>query len=182
MSNGWHENAPAGRIAYVDGRYVPHGAAAVHIEDRGLQLGDAVYEVCSIADGRLMDEEEHLDRLERSLREIEIPMPMRRGPLKLVMHELVRRNRVDDELLYLQVTRGAVRRDHPIPAKAPRPTLILTARSWNKAFFAHKRREESRSSRNPTNAGPVATSRQRSSSPTSWRKPPRGGPGLMRHG
>jgi D-alanine transaminase len=131
MSHGWNGRRPAGRIAYVDGRYVPHGEAGVHIEDRGLQLGDSVYEVCLVSSGRLMDESEHLDRLERSLREIQITMPMPRGPLALVMREVVRRNAVRDGLLYLQVTRGAVRRDHPIPAAQPRSTLVLTARGMD---------------------------------------------------
>ena len=126
--SGWETRAPSGRIAYVDGRYVPHGRAAVHIEDRGLQLADAVYEVCSVIDGKLMDEEEHLDRLERSVSEIEMAMPMHRNVLKLVMRELVRRNRVRNGLLYLQVTRGAFRRDHSIPSVVRRPTLIMTAR------------------------------------------------------
>lgn len=140
MSTGWNGRAPAGRVAYVDGRYVPHGRAAVHIEDRGLQLGDFVYEVCAVVDGILMDEEEHLDRLARSVGEIEMAMPMPRHALKLVMRELVRRNGVRDGLLYLQVTRGAVRRDHSIPDKGPRPSLILTARSWD-AAAAGKRRD-----------------------------------------
>jgi D-alanine transaminase len=60
--------APSGRVAYVDGRYLPHPAAAVHIEDRGLQFGDSIYEVCAVIDGRLMDEEPHLERLGRSLK------------------------------------------------------------------------------------------------------------------
>jgi D-alanine transaminase len=137
--SGWNARAPVGRIAYVNGRYVPHGEASVHVEDRGLQLGDSVYEVCAVADGLLMDEEEHLDRLERSLREIEAPMPMRRGPLKSVFRELIRRNRVRDGLLYLQVTRGAVRRDHPIPDRPPRPTLVMTARAIDKAGLDARR-------------------------------------------
>ena len=132
MSKGWGR-APAGRIAYVDGRYVAHSRAGVHIEDRGFQLGDGVYEVCGVTDGVLMDEEEHLDRLERSVREIEMAMPMARNPLKLVMREVARRNHVRDGLLYLQVTRGAVRRDHPIPESGPRPSLVITARSWDTA-------------------------------------------------
>jgi D-alanine transaminase len=122
----WPDCMPSGRIAYVDGRYVRHGQAGVHIEDRGLQLGDAVYEVCRIAGGRILDEEEHLDRLERSLGEIEMAMPMGRGALKSVMAEVARRNGMRDGLLYLQITRGALRRDHPIPTPAPKPTLILT--------------------------------------------------------
>ena len=120
--------APAGRIAYVNGRYLPHGAAGVHIEDRALQLGDGIYEVAAISGGKMIDLEEHLDRLERSLREIGMDMPMGREALKLVMREMMVRNRVRDGLLYLQVSRGAVRRDHPIPDTVPRPTLIMTVR------------------------------------------------------
>lgn len=141
MSKGWNGRAPAGRIAYVDGRYVAHGSAGVHIEDRALQLGDGVYEVCGVTDGLMMDEEEHLDRLERSLREIEIAMPMPRQALRLVMRELARRNGVRTGLLYLQVTRGAVRRDHPIPKASPRPSLILTARAINAEDFAKRARD-----------------------------------------
>jgi len=131
---------PSGRIAYVDGRYLPHAGAAVHIEDRGLQFADAVYEVCSVNDGLLLDEEGHLDRLERSLKELAIPMPMRRAALKLVMREVMRRNRLKDGLIYLQVTRGAYRRDHAIPQDA-RPSLIITARSIDPKTY-DKRREE----------------------------------------
>ena len=130
--------APAGRIAYVNGRYMAHGAACVHIEDRALQLGDGIYEVAAIAGGRMIDLEEHLDRLERSLREMGMDMPMGRAALKLVMREMMLRNRVRDGLLYLQVTRGAVRRDHPIPDAVPRPTLIMTARSHDPAAVKKK--------------------------------------------
>jgi len=77
---GWNGRAPAGRIAYVDGRYLPHGRAGVHIEDRGLQLADAIYEVCAISDGLLIDLEEHLDRMVRSLGEIGMAMPMPISP------------------------------------------------------------------------------------------------------
>ncbi|HEX4859693.1 MAG TPA: D-amino-acid transaminase [Rhizomicrobium sp.] len=122
---------PSGRFAYVNGRYFHHSEAGVHIEDRGLQLGDAIYEVLAVRHARLRDEEPHLDRMERSLRELGIAMPMGRDALKLVMRELVRRNRIRDGLLYLQITRGAVRRDHPIPDALPRPTLILTARPFD---------------------------------------------------
>lgn len=131
MQHGWPDQFPVGRIAYVNGRYVPHSHAAVHIEDRGLQFADAVYEVTGVIDGRFLDEEEHFDRLERSVREIGMPMPMDRAALKLVLREMQRRNRVRDGLLYLQVTRGAVRRDHAVPADPPRPTLIITARQLN---------------------------------------------------
>ncbi len=141
VSHGWNGRAPAGRVAYVDGRYIPHGRAAVHIEDRGLQFGDAIYEVCGIVAGGLRDEDEHLDRLARSLGEIGMAMPMPRNVLRLVMRELVRRNRIRTGLLYLQVTRGAARRDHPIPNPASRPTLILTVREMD-ATALERRRDE----------------------------------------
>jgi D-alanine transaminase len=133
--------APAGRVAYVNGRYLPHMQAGVHIEDRALQLGDGIYEVAAIMSGRLVDEEEHLDRLERSLREIGIAMPMGRAALKLVMREMVARNRASNGLLYMQVSRGAVRRDHPIPDHPPRPTLIMTVRAQDPAAGEKKRIE-----------------------------------------
>src|SRR3954451_1598120 len=89
----WSSRNPSGRFAYVNGCYVAHSEAGVHIEDRGLQLGDSIYEVFAVRDGHLRDEEEHLDRLERSLGEIRIAVPMGRAALKLVMRELIRRNR-----------------------------------------------------------------------------------------
>ena len=131
---------PVGRIAYVDGRYRPHASATVHVEDRGLQFADSIYEVCAVLDGRLMDEEPHLDRLERSLAALQIRMPMTRGALKAVMREMIRRNRLMNGLLYLQVTRGAHRRDHPMPA-AHMSTLIMTARPLNVASIEKRRAE-----------------------------------------
>lgn len=135
----WNERPPAGRVAYVDGRYLPHGSAGIHIEDRGLQLGDAVYEVCGVSGSLIVDGEEHLDRLERSLGELEIALPMPRKALALVMRELVRRNGLRDGLLYLQISRGVARRDHPIPKSTLRPSLILTARSILPGEFEKRR-------------------------------------------
>lgn len=127
---------PAGRIAYVNGRYLPHGQAGVHIEDRALQLGDGIYEVANVAGFRPIDEEPHLDRMERSLREIGMAMPMARAALRLVMREVIARNRIADGLLYIQVTRGAARRDHVPPKDGPRPTLIMTMRAQDKTALA----------------------------------------------
>lgn len=127
---------PAGRVAYVNGRYLRHGLAAVHVEDRGLQFGDSIYEVCRVESGALLDEAGHLDRLERSLAALELAMPLSRPALRLVMRELLRRNRVCNGLLYLQVTRGTFRRDHLIPDDAGRPTLIMTARAIDPAAVA----------------------------------------------
>jgi len=131
---------PAGRIAYVNGRYMPHGQACVHIEDRGLQFADSIYEVCAVTGGRLMDEQGHLDRLERSLGALGINMPIARGALQVVMREMIRRNRLSNALLYLQVTRGAHKRDHPMPA-AHRSTLIMTVRPFNIATVEKRRAE-----------------------------------------
>jgi len=138
--HGWPRRAPSGRTSYVNGAYVPHAHAQVHIEDRGLQFSDAIYEVWSVAGGLLLDEEEHLDRLERSLRELAMAMPMSRGALKFVLRELVRRNRIDNGILYMQVTRGAVRRDHAIPKAAPRPSMILTARRMDQKTLEGRRK------------------------------------------
>src|SRR5512146_1745349 len=99
------------RIAYVNGRYLPHDRALVHVEDRGFQFADGVYEVCAVVGGALVDAEPHLDRLDRSLREIRMPWPMSRQAMLSVMREVVRRNRVVGGSIYLQVTRGAARRD-----------------------------------------------------------------------
>jgi D-alanine transaminase len=131
--------APPGRIAYVNGRYLPHSEACVHVEDRGLQFSDAIYEVCAVVGGDIFDEEEHLDRLERSLRELRMAMPMARTPLKFVLREIARRNRVTDGLIYLQITRGSARRDHPIPPSAIKPTLILTAHNVDAAGIEQRR-------------------------------------------
>ncbi|MBV8652851.1 MAG: D-amino-acid transaminase [Alphaproteobacteria bacterium] len=116
------------RIAYVNGRYLPHGDAAVHIEDRGYQFADGVYEVIAVKEGGLVDEELHMVRLERSLSELRIAPPMARRSLALVMREVIRRNRVRNGIVYLQATRGVARRDHPFPADAS-TSLVITSRS-----------------------------------------------------
>ncbi len=115
------------RIAYVDGRYLPHARASVHVEDRGFQFADGVYEVIAVIGGRRFDEPRHLDRLERSLGEIDMAMPMSRAALACVMDEVVRRNRVADGILYLQVTRGSAPRDHAWRDGSP-PVVVMTAR------------------------------------------------------
>jgi D-alanine transaminase len=124
------------RIAYVNGRYLRHGDASVHIEDRGYQFGDGVYEVCEIRAGDLIDEIPHLDRLDRSLAELEMASPMPRAALRLVLRETVRRNRVVHGLVYLQVTRGVARRDHAFPKPGTRPAIVITAKSINRDRLA----------------------------------------------
>jgi D-alanine transaminase len=116
-------------IAYVNGRYLPHEQASVHIEDRGYQLADGVYEVCIVREGRLIDEKRHLRRLARSLDELQIRWPMHRSALAIVMREVVRRNRVRDGVVYVQVTRGVAPRNHPFPPASVRPSLVVTGRT-----------------------------------------------------
>lgn len=117
------------RFIYVNGRYLPWAEAAVHAEDRGFQFGDAVYEVCEIRDGRMIDETRHMERLERSLKELKIPQPMSRAALARVMRETVRRNRVRDGSIYLQVSRGARPREFVFSdATDMQPTVVCLAR------------------------------------------------------
>ena len=127
------------RIAYVNGRYVPHREAAVHIEDRGYQFADGVYEVCEVARGHIVDVTRHLDRLDRSLRELRIDQPMSRKALEIVLREVVNRNRVVDGLVYVQVTRGVAGRDFLFPADT-KPSLVMTAKKVDPAL-AQRRAE-----------------------------------------
>jgi D-alanine transaminase len=119
------------RIAYVNGRYVPFREAKIHVEDRGYQFADGVYEVCEVRGGRLIDERRHIARLQRSLGELRIPMPMSVKALGVVLREVVARNRVRYGLVYLQITRGVARRDHAFPSPAVAPSMVVTARPLN---------------------------------------------------
>jgi len=117
------------RIAYVNGRYVPHRDAMVHVEDRGYQFADGIYEVCEVRAGALVDARRHLQRLVRSLGELRIGLPMSVAALGVVLRETVRRNRVRDGLVYLQITRGVARRDFLFPPASVQPSVVVTARS-----------------------------------------------------
>jgi D-alanine transaminase len=118
---------PMARIAYVNGRYRPLAGEAIALEDRGYQFADGVYEVIKVLAGRPRDLERHLDRLQRSLAALEIAAPMSRAALTSVLFETLRRNRLRDALLYVQVTRGTAPRNHVYPKQA-RPSLVVTAR------------------------------------------------------
>jgi D-alanine transaminase len=121
------------RIAYVNGRYRPHRDALVHVEDRGYQFADGVYEVCEVRGAHIVDERRHMARLTRSLGELRIALPMPLAALSVVLHETVRRNRVRDGIVYLQVTRGVARRDHAFPANGTAPAVVVTARAHDTA-------------------------------------------------
>jgi D-alanine transaminase len=125
------------RIAYVNGRYVAHAEASVHIEDRGYQFADGVYEVCEVARGYIVDMKRHLDRLDRSLRELSIAWPMNRAAMEIVIMEVIRCNRVKNGLVYLQVTRGVASRDFLFPADT-KPSVVITAKKVDPAAAAKR--------------------------------------------
>jgi D-alanine transaminase len=122
------------RIVYVNGAYKRYAEAAIHVEDRGFQFADAIYEVIEVLDGRLVDATRHLARLERSLRELSIAAPMSNAALLHVIGEVRRRNRVRDGIIYLQVSRGAGPRDFAIPGPEILPTLVVLARSQRRGW------------------------------------------------
>ena len=126
------------RFAYVNGRYIRHADAAVHVEDRGYQFADGVYEVCEVRHGMIVDLTRHLDRLNRSLTEIRIGWPMARAALVGVIREVLRRNRVRNGLFYLQVTRGVAKRDHVFPGAGTQPSVVVTAKSTDPRVMAAK--------------------------------------------
>jgi len=124
------------RIVYVNGRYREQAEASVSVDDRAFTFGDGVYEVCEVHDGALIEETRHLDRLDRSLAALRIGWPIGREALRLVMREVVRRNRVAHGLVYIQASRGAARRDHGFPPPGVRPGLVVAARSLDPAAIA----------------------------------------------
>ncbi|WP_137044756.1 D-amino-acid transaminase [Pseudolabrys sp. FHR47] len=117
------------RIAYVNGRYLPHAEAGVSIDDRGFQFADSVYEVCEVIGGKLVDERRHMARLQRSLDRLHMARPVSVKALAVIMRETIRRNRVTDGIVYVQVSRGQMRRDFTFPPEGTQPTLVVTARS-----------------------------------------------------
>src|SRR5580704_6044381 len=120
---------PLSRIAYVNGRYLPAREALVSIEDRGYQFSDGIYEVCEVRGGAIIDQRRHLERLRRSLGELRIAVPLSWRALAVIMRETIRRNRVRDGIVYVQMTRGVARRDFAFPPAGTAPSLIVTARS-----------------------------------------------------
>jgi len=118
-------------VAYVNGAYLPLRHASVSIEDRGFQFADAAYEVWGVRKGRTLDDDGHFARLRRTLDELRIDWPMSDTALGLILRETMRRNRVRDGYLYLQISRGAAARDHVFPPPSTRPTIVVTAKALN---------------------------------------------------
>lgn len=121
------------RVVYVNGRYRPHRDALVHVDDRGYQFADGVYEVCEVLGGRIVDERRHMARLARSLSELRIRAPMAPAALSAVLHEVARRNRVGDGIVYVQITRGVARREHAFPPPETPPAIVVAARRIDRA-------------------------------------------------
>lgn len=126
------------RVAYVNGGYMPLHDAGVSIMDRGFQFADSIYEVWAVRDGRLFDLEAHMARLQRSLAELRIERPMSEASLLAVIRETMRRNRVRDGIVYVQVSRGAANRDHVFPAPGATPTLVVTAKNLDRRAIAKR--------------------------------------------
>ncbi len=116
------------RIAYINGAYIASRDAVVSIEDRGYQLADGVYEVCEVFRGALIDEDRHLGRLDRSMAELRIEAPVKTAALKIILREILIRNRIANGYLYIQVTRGVAPRDHVFPQPPVPPSLVVTAK------------------------------------------------------
>ena len=123
------------RITYVNGRYVPSREAVISVEDRGNQFADAVYEACQIKDGAIIDLRRHLDRLDRSLKELRMAPPMARPAMIHVLREVARRNKVRNGYIYWQISRGAAPRDHAFPVGVS-PTFTATAKTLDVAAAA----------------------------------------------
>lgn len=124
-------------ISYVNGKYLPHQYAEISIDDRGLQFGDAVYEVWAVKQGLLLDKEGHFKRLWRSLNEMKIVYSISQKALELIILEIIHRNKIKNGIVYLQISRGTALRDHPFP-KACVANTIITARQKDFAALNKK--------------------------------------------
>jgi D-alanine transaminase len=129
------------RIAYVNGAYLPLRSAAISIQDRGFQFADSIYEVWAVRGGRIFDVAGHMARLQRSLDELRIVRPMGETALMAVMRETLRRNRVRDGIVYVQISRGAADRDHTFPATDVRPTIVVTAKTLDRQAISRRAAE-----------------------------------------
>jgi len=128
------------RFSYVNGHFTPHHSASIHIEDRGFQFADAVYDVIALIQGKLVDQEEHIDRFERSSKHLGIPFPLPRKTLLSIIKELVHRNRYQHGMVYLQLSRGSAPRVFQYPTH-PAPSLVITVRPFHQKNFLKKHKD-----------------------------------------
>ncbi len=115
------------RFAYINGKFVPHSQAHVHFEDRGYQFGDSIYEIAAVVNGKVIDEDAHLKRLDTSLKAVHISLPLQITNLKRLIREIIELNRYKHGYVYIQVTRGVAPRGFPFP-KNVHPSIVLTMR------------------------------------------------------
>ena len=117
------------RTVYVNGAFLPEEDAKISVFDRGFLFADGVYEVTSVLGGKILDFDGHAKRLERSLGELDMGMPMTRDDLLAIHRRLVEENEIEDGLVYLQITRGAADRDFAYPAEGTPQTVVLFTQS-----------------------------------------------------
>lgn len=128
------------RIIYVNGHYHPYHLAFTHIEDRGYQFSDAVYEVICVVNGQLIDLQPHLDRLDYSLKELRISSPLTQNGLSIVINTVIQKNRLLDGMVYIQISRGIAQRAHPFPVKS-HPVLVVYSRYFHQENFMNSKFE-----------------------------------------
>jgi D-alanine transaminase len=116
------------RTVYVNGEYLPESEGKISIFDRGFLFADGVYEVTAVLNGKLVDYDPHMERLERSLKELRIGWPCSKDELKAMHLEMVKRNGLKEGIIYMQITRGAADRTFNFPKDA-KPTLIAFTQS-----------------------------------------------------
>jgi D-alanine transaminase len=113
------------RIVYVAGQYCPESEAKVSVFDRGYLFADAIYEVTCVIGGKLVDFDGHMARLARSLKELDMPVPMSDAELLAIHRKLVADNNVDEGLIYMQISRGNADRDFNFPSKDTSPVVVM---------------------------------------------------------
>ena len=114
---------------YLNGKFLNRQYAMYHAEDRGNQFADAIYEVVAVYHGRLVDEEAHLERLQFSLGELGIEFFMTIPTLKLLIRDLLKRNRIISGYIYIQISRGVKKRNHAIPIPQPKAGLYMSTQN-----------------------------------------------------
>ena len=122
------------REAFVNGEYTEYKKSYVHIEDRGYQFADGVYEVFAILNSKIVDYDGHIERLNRSLKELRIASPIQKKSYKFHIKEIIKRNIIKDGLVYLQVTRGVASRDFKFP-KNPKSSIVIIGKNIPSNYY-----------------------------------------------
>ncbi len=113
------------RTVYVNGTYKDYGDALIHVEDRGYQFADGVYEVFSVSNRKIIDYKGHINRLKRSLNEIKITCPINEKAILFHIRNIINKNLIIDGIIYLQITRGVAERDFKFPQNVKSSIVII---------------------------------------------------------